>query len=159
MPKLAQKILIIASIIATLGGTLTFLMTWRSIGFSDTFVTSWLSSFALCVLCIAPLGGVISYALNRTINAVLPNFSSLQKNITFGFGMAFIMEAIMGAVTTMNLHGPVGRITAQAIGTIVTHADLCREIFGHIWFRHSVHFCRRCIDELSEHGGFGVEFY
>ncbi|WP_022953570.1 DUF2798 domain-containing protein [Leucothrix mucor] len=105
MPKLAQKILIIASIIATLGGTLTFLMTWRSIGFSDTFVTSWLSSFALCVLCIAPLGGVISYALNRTINAVLPNFSSLQKNITFGFGMAFIMEAIMGAVTTMNLHG------------------------------------------------------
>jgi hypothetical protein len=105
MPKLAQKILIIASIIATLGGTLTFLMTWRSIGFSETFVTSWLSSFALCVLCIAPLGGVISYALNRTINAVLPNFSSLQKNITFGFGMAFIMEAIMGAVTTMNLHG------------------------------------------------------
>lgn len=105
MPKLAQKILIIASIIATLGGTLTFLMTWRSIGFSDTFVTSWLSSFALCVLCIAPLGGVISYALNRTINAVLPNFSSLQKNITFGFGMAFIMEAIMGAVTTINLHG------------------------------------------------------
>ena len=105
MPKLAQKILIIASIITTLGGTLTFLMTWRSIGFSDTFVTSWLSSFALSVLCIAPLGGIISYALNRTINAVLPNFSSLQKNITFGFGMAFIMEAIMGAVTTMNLHG------------------------------------------------------
>lgn len=105
MPKLAQKILIIASIITTLGGTLTFLMTWRSIGFSETFVTSWLSSFALSVLCIAPLGGVISYALNRTINAVLPNFSSLQKNITFGFGMAFIMEAIMGAVTTMNLHG------------------------------------------------------
>lgn len=105
MPKLAQKILIIASIITTLGGTLTFLMTWRSIGFSETFVTSWLSSFALSVLCIAPLGGVISYALNRTINAVLPNFSSLQKNITFGFGMAFIMEAIMGFVTTMNLHG------------------------------------------------------
>lgn len=105
MPKLAQKILIIASIIITLGGTLTFLMTWRSIGFSETFVTSWLSSFALSVLCIAPLGGVISYALNRTINAVLPNFSSLQKNITFGFGMAFIMEAIMGAVTTMNLRG------------------------------------------------------
>lgn len=105
MPKLAQKILIIASIITTLGGTLTFLMTWRSIGFSETFVTSWLSSFALSVLCIAPLGGIISYALNRTINAVLPNFSSLQKNITFGFGMAFIMEAIMGAVTTMNLHG------------------------------------------------------
>lgn len=105
MPKLAQKILIIASIITTLGGTLTFLMTWRSIGFSETFVTSWLSSFALSVLCIAPLGGIISYALNRTINAVLPNFSSLQKNITFGFGMAFIMEAIMGFVTTMNLHG------------------------------------------------------
>ena len=105
MPKLAQKILIIASMITTLGGTLTFLMTWRSIGFSETFVTSWLSSFALSVLCIAPLGGIISYALNRTINAVLPNFSSLQKNITFGFGMAFIMEAIMGAVTTMNLHG------------------------------------------------------
>ena len=105
MPKLAQKILVIAAIVATLGGTLTFIMTWRSIGFSETFISSWLSSFALSVLCIAPLGGAISYALHRTINAVLPNFSKLQQNITFGLGMACIMESIMGVVTTVNLHG------------------------------------------------------
>lgn len=105
MPKLAQKILVIAAIVATLGGTLTFIMTWRSIGFSETFISSWLSSFALSVLCIAPLGGAISYALHRTINAVLPNLSKLQQNITFGLGMACIMESIMGVVTTVNLHG------------------------------------------------------
>lgn len=46
-----------------------------------------------------------STLLHRTINAVLPNFSKLQQNITFGLGMACIMESIMGVVTTVNLHG------------------------------------------------------
>lgn len=105
MPNLAKKILTIAPLIIVMGGTLTFLMTWKSIGFSDEFISSWLTTFTLCVLCIAPLGGLISYALHRSINSALPNFSEIQKNIIFGFGMALIMEAIMGVVTTFNLHG------------------------------------------------------
>lgn len=74
MPKLAKKILTIAPIIIALGGTLTFLMTWRSIGFTDTFVSSWLSSFALSVLCIAPLGGLISFAMALVIKPRLEAF-------------------------------------------------------------------------------------
>lgn len=100
-----QKVSIIASLVIAMGGTLTFLMTWRNVGFADQFMGLWLSSFALCVLCIAPIGGIISYLVHRFVNAVLPALSSMQQNIVFGLIMAIIMESIMAAVTTVNLHG------------------------------------------------------
>lgn len=100
-----QKVSIIASLVIAMGGTLTFLMTWRNVGFADQFMGLWLSSFALCVLCIAPIGGIISYLVHRFVNAVLPALSSMQQNIVFGLIMAIIMESIMAVVTTVNLHG------------------------------------------------------
>ena len=113
MPNLAKKILTIAPIVIALGGTLTFIMTWRSIGFTDTFISSWASSFALCVLCVAPLGGFISYLIHRAINNIAPRLSTIQKNVAFGVCMAFIMELIMGAVTTWNLHGFTASVFAN----------------------------------------------
>lgn len=107
MSKKVQKIGIIASIVIVFGGFLTFLMTWRNIGFSDGFMGAWLSSFALCILCIAPIGGVIAFLVHRVVNSVLPNVSALQQNLVFGLIMAVIMESIMALVTTINLHGLV----------------------------------------------------
>ena len=105
MSKKVQKIAIIISFIMVIGGLLTFLMTWRNIGFSHHFIGAWLSSFAWCVLCIAPIGGVISIVTNSLVNKVFYALSRTQKNIVFGLVMAVIMESIMAIVTTINLHG------------------------------------------------------
>ncbi len=105
MINIAQKTGIIAAIVLVFGGTLTFAMTWSSVGFSQGFWRAWLSSFAFCVLCIAPVGGIISLLINKVINAALPSLSKMQQSIVFGLCMAVIMESIMSAVTTANLHG------------------------------------------------------
>ena len=105
MSKKLEKILIIACLVMMIGGTLTFVMTWRNVGFGEAFLFAWLSSFALCVLCIAPIGGVISYLVHKLINALVPRLHKIQQDIIFGLIMALIMESIMAIVTTLNLHG------------------------------------------------------
>ena len=105
MSKNVQKIGVIAGLVIIIGGFLTLLMTWKNLGFSDGFIGAWLSSFALCVLCIAPIGGVIALVINRLVNLVFPSLSSVKKNIVFGLLMAVLMESIMAVVTTVNLHG------------------------------------------------------
>ncbi|HCT72799.1 MULTISPECIES: DUF2798 domain-containing protein [Psychrobacter] len=104
MLKTFEKILIIFSIVAVIGGTLTFVMTWNNIGFGDGFLHAWLSSFALCVVCIAPIGGVIAMLINKILRALLPDISAVQMNVIFGLCMAVIMESIMAVVTTMNIN-------------------------------------------------------
>lgn len=105
MSKNVQKIGVIFGLVVTFGGFLTLLMTWKNIGFTDGFIGAWLSSFALCVLCIAPIGGVIAFIINRLVNLIFPSLSSVKKNIVFGLVMAVMMESIMAVVTTINLHG------------------------------------------------------
>lgn len=104
MLKNFKKILIIFSIVAVIGGTLTFVMTWNNLGFGDNFLRAWLSSFALCVICIAPIGGVIALLINKILRALLPDISTVQMNVIFGLCMAVIMESIMAVVTTINLN-------------------------------------------------------
>lgn len=104
MGKIYYKIGIIASIVIVSGGTLTFAMTWRSIGFIEGFFSAWLSSFALCVLCIAPLGSFISILVNKALVRLLPkNTNEMKFNFIFGLCMALIMESIMACVTTWHL--------------------------------------------------------
>lgn len=104
MAKGYYKIAIIASIVIVAGGMLTFAMTWKSIGFTNNFISSWLTLFALCVVCIAPIGGVISLLLNKALVLILPrNISKLKLNIIFGLFMALIMESIMACITTLHL--------------------------------------------------------
>jgi hypothetical protein len=105
MSKNVQKIGVIAGLVIIIGGFLTLLMTWKNLGFSDGFMGAWLSSFALCVLCIAPIGGVIALVINRLVNLLFPRLSSVKRNIVFGLLMAALMESIMAVVTTVNLHG------------------------------------------------------
>lgn len=105
MPPIFTKISIIATIVIIIGGSLTFVMTWQNIGFVEGFLLSWITSFALCVFCIAPIGGVISMLINKSLNTLLPNITTMQLNILFGLCMAMIMESVMSLVTTYNLNG------------------------------------------------------
>lgn len=105
MSKFFTKVLIIFSLVVVIGGTLTFAMTWRNVGFTEDFIIYWLTSFTLCVLCIAPIGGIISLLLNKSLTTIMPNLSAIKMNIIFGLCMAIIMETIMAAVTTINTNG------------------------------------------------------
>lgn len=103
--RTVQKVSIIMSIVVLIGGSLTFAMTWKNIGFTNDFLVSWLSSFALSVICIAPLGGIVSVLLNKMLNLLSSILSELKRNLVFGLCMALIMECVMATVTTINLHG------------------------------------------------------
>ena len=105
MPKLLKKICIILSIVISIGGTLTFVMTWKSIGFSESFLASWISSFALCVVFIAPIGGIIAMLIHKALAAILPNIPKVRMNVIFGLCMAVTMESIMAVITTINTNG------------------------------------------------------
>lgn len=102
MPKLLKKICIILSIVISIGGTLTFVMTWKSIGFNERFLASWISSFALCVAFIAPIGGIIAMLIHKALAAILLGASKVRINIIFGLCMAVTMESIMAVITTIN---------------------------------------------------------
>lgn len=102
MPKLLKKIAIVASIIVTLVGSLTFVMTYQNIGFTDNFVRQWLSSLALAALIMAPIGFLLMTLVSRFVKKCLPNTSDLKRNFVVGFSMAVIMESVMALVTTLN---------------------------------------------------------
>jgi len=100
--KLFKKITIVLCLIILFGGTLTGMMTYSNSGFSKNFLTDWLSSFLLCVLVMAPLGGGISYLLHKLVSNVFGRFSELKRNIIFALLMAIFMESIMAIVTVTN---------------------------------------------------------
>ncbi len=104
MPRIVQKISIIAALVTLMGGSLTFIMTLRILDWSEGFISAWLTSFIFSILCIAPMGGGIAFLVNRCVNLAFPQSSERQKNVIFGLCMAVIMESIMAAVTTFNLN-------------------------------------------------------
>lgn len=102
MSKLFKKITVVLCLIVLFGGTLTWMMAYSNSGFSKIFLTDWLSSFLLCVMVMAPLGGGISYLLHKLVSNVFGQFSELKRNIIFALLMAIFMESIMAVVTITN---------------------------------------------------------
>ena len=102
MPKLLKKIAIVASIIVTLVGSLTFIMTYQNIGFADNFISQWLSSLALAAVIMAPIGFSLMTLISYLAKRCLPNTSEVKRNFVVGFSMALIMESVMAVVTTYN---------------------------------------------------------
>lgn len=102
MPKLLKKIVIVASIILTLVGSLTFVMTYQNIGFGESFLLQWLSSLLLAATIMAPTGFIMMTLVSRTIKRLLPHTAEMKRNFATGFTMAIIMESIMALVTTLN---------------------------------------------------------
>lgn len=102
MPKLLKKIAIVASIILTLVGSLTFVMTYQNIGFTDNFVSKWLSSLALAAVVIAPIGFLLITLMGRIVKKCLPNSSDLTRKFAVAISMAVIMESVLAVVTTLN---------------------------------------------------------
>jgi len=103
MSKLFKKITVVLCLIILFGGTLTGIMTYSNSGFSKNFLMDWLSSFLLCVVVMAPLGGGISYLLHKLVSNVFARFSELKRNIIFALMMAIFMEAIMAIMAIITV--------------------------------------------------------
>ena len=99
---LVQKILVVAAIMTTIGGTLTGIMTFANVGLSKTFIHDWLSSFVFALVVVMPSGFVLMMIINKLADTLFSAANKTQRNIIVGISMAFVMESIMSAVTAAN---------------------------------------------------------
>ncbi|WP_191600873.1 DUF2798 domain-containing protein [Marinomonas algicola] len=102
---LYQKILILVCLISFVVGSLTGIMTYMNVGYRESFWLDWLSSFAIAVLLIAPIGLLFMTLMTKLLKRVLPNGHKILHQIITGVCMAFFMESILAASTTVNLIG------------------------------------------------------
>lgn len=100
--KLIKKILVVAGLIMLFVGTLTCAMTYKNLGYTDTFYSSWATSFVYSVLVTAPAASIVSTLMHLYVNKVFSKLSETPKNLIFGLHMAVIMEGIMACVTAGN---------------------------------------------------------
>jgi TctA family transporter len=100
--KFLKKALAIATLIVFFVGALTCAMTYRNLGYTSTFYSSWATSFAWSVLVTAPTGSIMSTLMHLYINKVFSKLGEIPKNVIFGVHMAFVMEGIMACVTAGN---------------------------------------------------------
>ncbi|NRA53039.1 MAG: DUF2798 domain-containing protein [Gammaproteobacteria bacterium] len=128
---LIQKILVIASIITVVAGSLTGIMTYVNLGFTAQFYLNWLTSFALAVCVMLPSGYVMIRLVSALVAKAFSSLSQLKQNIMIGLMMALIMESIMAACTAANTIGFAelelyfvawrnGLLTALPIGLVLS---------------------------------------
>ena len=103
--NLLKKIAVIVPLITIICGSITGVMTYINIGYTDVFFTRWLSSFILAIAILAPTGFIISAVINKIVKILCAKQSTIVQNIIFGLIMAIVMESIMAIVTTTNTIG------------------------------------------------------
>lgn len=99
---LIQKILVVMGMLTLMGGTITGVMTYLNTGYTETFISDWLTSFLTAAVTIIPMGFLMTALLTKASEAMLPNASSKTRNALVGISMALIMESGMAFTTTLN---------------------------------------------------------
>jgi hypothetical protein len=97
-----HKASVIMSLMLTIGGSLTAVMTYMNVGFGEEFISNWLSSLALAVVIMMPIGMVMMTLVTKVTAKALPSYGEKARNLIVGLIMAFIMESIMAFVTAAN---------------------------------------------------------
>ncbi|WP_028022392.1 DUF2798 domain-containing protein [Enterovibrio calviensis] len=106
---LYQKVLVVLCMMTVMGGSLTSVMTYINLGFTETFFTDWGSSFLLAAITVMPVGFLLMVLLTKLSHALLPNTRELKRNLLVGVSMALIMESGMAFTTAMNNVGFEGK--------------------------------------------------
>ncbi|MGR5092351.1 DUF2798 domain-containing protein [Vibrio maritimus] len=99
------KVLVMVSMISLVGGSLTAVMTYMNVGFGETFVHQWLSSFALAALVMMPVGMGMMTLMTKLIGKLMPEKSEHIRNLVVGLIMAVVMESLLAFVTAANTIG------------------------------------------------------
>lgn len=96
------KILLIASLMVVIAGSLTGVITYMNIGFTSEYLSSWMSSFVLVVILMMPIGMGMTVLITKLINRLIPKKSEGVRNLIIGIIMAIVMESFMALVGTLN---------------------------------------------------------
>ncbi|WP_239502535.1 DUF2798 domain-containing protein [Vibrio astriarenae] len=97
---LYKKVLVVAGMMTLMGGTLTGVMTYMNLGYSDSFFNSWMSAFVTTALVMMPIGVTLMTLITKLLGTLLPNIKESHRNIIVGLIMAVTMESIMAFTTT-----------------------------------------------------------
>ncbi|MDO6682469.1 MULTISPECIES: DUF2798 domain-containing protein [unclassified Oceanobacter] len=101
---LLYKILTVLAIMSVIGGSLTAVMTYMNVGYSDDFLAAWRGAF-LSALVIMPVGILLMGLVSKLIGLWLPNKTELTRNLLAGSIMACLMESILAFSTAVNTTG------------------------------------------------------
>ncbi|WP_207234074.1 DUF2798 domain-containing protein [Shewanella maritima] len=96
------KVLLVTSLMSTIAGTLTGVMTYMNLGFSELFFSQWLSSFLFAATTAMPAGFVFMTLFTKLIKYLTPNLKAVMQNLIVGLLMAITMEALLAFITTTN---------------------------------------------------------
>jgi len=102
---LYQKLLVMAALVTTVGGTLTGIMTYMNTGFTEGFINNWLSSFAIAALVMMPIGFLVMTLITKITTWAIPSSKKIYQQLVAGLLMAFVMESLMATSTTANIIG------------------------------------------------------
>ncbi len=100
--RIVKKTLVMLSLIFTLIGLLTFVMTYQNIGFNEQFFEKWLTATLWSATTMAPVGFLMIAIISKIVSIALPKATESKQNFVIGVSMAVIMESIMALVTTIN---------------------------------------------------------
>lgn len=95
------KVFVVMAMMILIGGSLTGVMTYMNVGYSDSFSHDWLSSF-LAAATVMPLGFIMMGVISKFIEKLMPTRTEKIRNLLIGVVMACIMEAIMSLATAVN---------------------------------------------------------
>ncbi|MCL1065316.1 DUF2798 domain-containing protein [Shewanella olleyana] len=96
------KVLTVLGMVTLMGGTLTGVMTFINLGYTDSFFNDWISSFLLAIITVMPIGFLMMTLLTKLSEKLMPNSAEKTRNILVGISMALIMESGMALSTTIN---------------------------------------------------------
>lgn len=96
------KVLVVLAMMSLMGGTLTGVMTYFNLGFSESFFADWFTSFTTAALTVMPMGILLMVGLTKLAERLLSGASEHARNLLVGIVMAGIMESGMAFATAMN---------------------------------------------------------
>ncbi|MDP5190212.1 DUF2798 domain-containing protein [Rheinheimera baltica] len=124
---LYQKILVLFALMFTVAGTVTGIMTYVNVGFTERFYSYWLSSLIIALLTMVPLALISMTVISKLVQRVMPQANITYQRLVTGFLMAFVMEAAMAASTTVNI---VGIDNSMQFSAAWQHAFIAALPFG-----------------------------
>lgn len=83
------KVLVMMSLMLTVGGSLTAVMTYMNVGFGEAFIGNWFSSLALAVVIMMPIGVVMMTLVTKLVAKVFPNYGEKARNLIGGIDYGF----------------------------------------------------------------------
>ena len=104
MQQKLNKLLVPLTIMLSLIGTITAVMTYANLSATQLFIETWLTAFVFAFVVMLPIGMVLMSAMNKVVNRFFSHLSVVAQRLIQGIMIAVIMESILALVTTAVNH-------------------------------------------------------